>query len=264
MVSTVMECPIYQVDAFTGDLFAGNPAAVCPLQEWLPAELMQSIAAENNLSETAFLVPQAGGYGIRWFTPQAEVDLCGHATLASAFVVFEFLDPALREVRFDSKSGPLTVTRKHQLLVLDLPAQAPEPAAAPTDLTRGLGAEPREILRANYWLAVFDDERAVRALKPDMRILARLDRPVTVTAPGDEVDFVSRFFGPSLGVDEDPVTGSAHCSMTPYWSKRLEKRVLSARQVSTRGGEMRCEDGGDRVLLAGRATLYLRGYIYLP
>ena len=261
-----MEIPLYQVDAFASQLFAGNPAAVCPLTEWLPPELMQQIAAENNLSETAFFVPHSsepGRYQLRWFTPAAEVDLCGHATLGSAFVVFEVLEPSLEQVVFDSRSGPLTVKRKHQLLIMDFPASPPEPAPAPGDM-EALGAEPIEVLNAGYWLAVFEKEADVRALAPDMRRLARLEKPVIASARGESVDFVSRFFAPSVGVDEDPVTGSAHCILTPYWSKRLEKRVLSARQISPRGGEIRCEVAGDRVLLAGRAKLYMRGTILLP
>jgi len=258
-----MEIPLYQVDAFTGELFAGNPAAVCPLTEWLPRELMQKIAAENNLSETAFFVPEEGrrgSFGLRWFTPVDEVDLCGHATLASAFVLLEHLEPDLDVVRFESNSGPLSVKRQHKLFVLDFPARPPRPAAAPPELD-ALGATPAEVLEASYWLTVFESEAQVRGLAPDMRRLARLDRPVIATAKGDGVDFVSRFFAPGLGIDEDPVTGSAHCILAPYWSKRLEKRVLSARQISRRGGELRCEASGDRVLIAGRARLYMRGTI---
>lgn len=262
-----MQVPLYQVDAFTGELFAGNPAAVCPLREWLPGALMQRIAAENNLSETAFFVPKEsskpGSYHLRWFTPMAEVDLCGHATLATAFVLFELLAPDLQKLTFDSRSGPLEVTRKHQLFVLDFPATEPREDTPPPQLD-GLGKTPREVLNAGYWLTVFESEADVRALRPDMRRLAEVGKPVIATAPGNGVDFVSRFFAPGLGIDEDPVTGSAHCIMTPYWSRRLEKRVLSARQLSARGGELRCEASGDRVLLAGRARLYMTGAIHLP
>ena len=262
-----MEVSLYQVDAFTGELFAGNPAAVCPLEDWLPTHLMQSIAQENNLSETAFFVPEEGvpgSYALRWFTPTTEVDLCGHATLASAYVVFEFLDSTRDEVHFESRSGPLNVRRKHQLLVMDFPSEVPESSVPRPAELAALGAEPRAALNASYWLTVFDTESEVRALNPDMRTLATLDKPVIATAPGDSVDFVSRFFGPGWGVDEDPVTGSAHCILTPYWAKRLDKRILSARQVSSRGGELRCELSGDRVLLAGRARLFMTGRILLP
>lgn len=259
-----MELALYQVDAFTREVFAGNPAAVCPLQEWLPDELMQRIALENNLSETAFFVPEGDGYRIRWFTPAVEVDLCGHATLASAYVVFQFVEPGSTSVCFQSRSGPLGVERNEEgELVLDFPADRPEPAGddAPPALERGLGLRPDEIRRSrNYWLAVFPSEASVRSLAPDMGPLSGID-PVIASAPGDAVDFVSRMFAPSKGVPEDPVTGSAHCALTPYWSERLGKTRLSARQVSRRGGELRCELRGDRVLIAGRAALYMKATI---
>ena len=257
-----MKILLYQVDAFSGRVFAGNPAAVCPLEEWLDGEVMQAIAAENNLPETAFFVREGEGYRIRWFTPAAEVDLCGHATLASAFVVFAFIDPSGREVTFASRSGPLSVSRNGELLAMDFPAQPPSPCAAPPELAQGLGAEPAEVLSSQDYLAVFPREEDIRRLEPDMSRLKELDlRGVIATAPGGEADFVSRFFAPGVGIDEDPVTGSAHCALTPYWARKLGKSELHAYQVSRRGGELYCEDRGDRVTISGRAALYLQGFI---
>ena len=257
-----MEIPIYQVDAFTGRLFAGNPAAVCPLGSWLPDSLMQAIAMENNLSETAFFVPEGDGYRIRWFTPETEVDLCGHATLAAAFVVFRFLDPSRLEVSFSSRSGVLTVAKKGDLLAIDFPAQAPVPCEAPVDLIAGLGKEPSLVLCSEDFFVVYGDEDDIRNLAPDMPSLCRIGmRGVIVTAPGRDVDFVSRFFGPRVGIPEDPVTGSAHCTLIPYWSQELGKKELCARQLSKRGGEVFCRDLGERVEISGRAALYLTGTI---
>jgi len=256
-----MKLPLYQVDAFASRVFAGNPAAVCPLDGWIPEELMQSIAAENNLSETAFFVREVQRYALRWFTPAAEVDLCGHATLASAYVVFRYLEPGRGEVRFGSRSGELVVRAEGAELVLDFPARPGTPAPAPPLLVAGLGATPVEVLDAPYWMAVFESEREVRALAPDLARLTELGRPVIATAPGDAVDFVSRFFAPAVGVPEDPVTGSAHCTLTPYWAARLDKERLTARQVSARGGELRCVHAGERTLIGGRAALYLEGTI---
>lgn len=259
-----MELTLYQVDAFTREVFAGNPAAVCPLSEWLPDQLMQAIALENNLSETAFFVPEGDGYRIRWFTPEVEVDLCGHATLASAYVVFQFVQPGSTFVRFESRSGPLGVEQNEEReLVLDFPADPPAPVKddAPPELARGLGRRPDETRRSrSYWLALFPSEASVRSLQPDMGTLSGLD-PVIASAPGDAVDFVSRMFAPSKGVPEDPVTGSAHCVLTPYWSERLGKTRLAARQVSRRGGDLGCELRGDRVRIAGRAALYMKATI---
>jgi PhzF family phenazine biosynthesis protein len=257
-----MEVPLYQIDAFTGSVFRGNPAAVCPLEEWLDDSLMQAIAQENNLSETSFFVKEGPGYRIRWFTPVAEVDLCGHATLATGFVIFNYLYPTISEVTFHSRSGPLSVARKEELLSMDFPSQPPQPCSPPRELLDGLGAGPLEALCSEDYFVVFASERDVRGLNPDMGILKRLDmRGVIVTAPGDEVDFVSRFFAPTLGVDEDPVTGSAHCALTPYWSRRLGKNDLHAYQVSRRGGELFCSDHGDRVIISGRAVRYMEGSI---
>jgi predicted PhzF superfamily epimerase YddE/YHI9 len=252
----------YQVDAFTAELFAGNPAAVVPLETWLGEETLQAIALENNLSETAFFVPNGQGFDLRWFTPEAEVELCGHATLASAFVLFERLAYPEPEIRFETRSGPLSVRRRDEWLEMDFPASLPQPCDPPRELLTGLGREPREVLAAADYVAVFGSEREVRELEPDFGLLGRLGlRGVCVTAPGDDVDFVSRFFAPHFGIPEDPVTGSAHCQLTPYWAARLGRNRLEARQLSRRGGEVLCELRGDRVLLSGRAVLFLEGSI---
>jgi len=267
-----MRVPIYQVDAFTGEVFGGNPAAVCPLERWLGDDVMQAIAAENNLSETAFFVPAAAGaaesgfdYEIRWFTPAVEIDLAGHPTLATAFTIFHWLDPGRTRVTFRSKSGPLVVVRDGGRLAMDFPARPPVPCEAPAGLAEALGAAPLATLLARDLLAVFASEREVRALRPDFaRVKALGLHGVCVTAPGQDCDFVSRFFAPSLGVAEDPVTGSTHCMLVPYWSGRLNRRRLHARQVSARGGELFCEDRGERVVLAGHAAPYLEGTIEVP
>jgi PhzF family phenazine biosynthesis protein len=257
-----MIVPLYQVDAFTSRLFAGNPAAVCPLESWLEDGVMQSIALENNLSETAFFVRHGEVYNLRWFTPACEVGLCGHATLASAFVIFEYLDPEAKLLRFQTRSGELRVRRNGELLTMDFPARPAKPCAPSPALAAALGKPPRELSAARDYLAVYESESDVRALKPDMRALAALDRfAVIVTAPGKDADFVSRFFAPAHGVDEDPVTGSAHCTLVPYWANRLGRTKLHARQVSARGGELWCELAGDRVFLSGRAVRYLEGTI---
>ncbi len=259
-----MELPIYQVDAFASRVFAGNPAAVVPLDKWLDDATLQGIALENNLSETAFLVREEGGWRIRWFTPACEVDLCGHATLASGHVVFAHLEPTRSEVTFSSRSGPLTVTREGERLRLDFPSRPPEPFDAPRELAEALGRAPREVLRARDVLALYDSEADVRALAPDYGRLKRIDiHAVIVTAKGTGCDFVSRFFAPRAGVDEDPVTGSAHCTLVPFWAKRLGKQRLHALQVSARGGELFCEDRGARVWIAGRAVEYLQGTIQI-
>lgn len=257
-----MRIPIYQVDAFTHEAFGGNPAAVCPLETWLADATMQSIAMENQLSETAFFVPSEAPIRIRWFTPKAEVDLCGHATLAAASVYLEMIAPGREEVVFESASGPLGVRRDRGMYVLDLPARPAAPCEPPPALIEALGAHALTWLKARDYLGVFRSEAEVRALKPDFAALAAFDK-VIVTAPGEESDFVSRFFAPSIGIDEDPVTGSAHCTLTPYWAKRLGRPRLSARQVSARGGELLCEDRGARVSVAGRAVRYMEGTILL-
>ncbi|OQX06199.1 MAG: isomerase [Desulfobulbaceae bacterium A2] len=257
-----MKISLYQVDAFTERVFEGNPAAVCPLQGWLPDETLQAITAENNLSDTAFFVPQGQGFHLRWFTPAAEVNLCGHATLATAHVLFDHLGFSGPQVVFSTRSGELTVERHGRQLMMNFPALVPQPCAVPPALAEGLGQWPLELLAAEDYVAVLDSEEAVRALTPDMERLRTLDlRGVCVTARGTTVDFVSRFFAPKLGVPEDPVTGSAHCELTPYWVARLRKDELRARQVSRRGGDILCRLEGDRVLLFGSAVTYMRGEI---
>jgi PhzF family phenazine biosynthesis protein len=256
--------PLYQVDAFTNQPFRGNPAAVCPLKTPLPAPLMQEIAAENNLSETAFFHAEGDAFNLRWFTPTVEVDLCGHATLAAAFVIMTALEPTRTEVVFQTRSGALPVRRRGELFVLDLPSAPPQPVgdeAALAAVTAALGARPLELLWARSWLAVLASACEVARVAPDMAATARLGTGLCVTAPGDGdgIDFVSRYFVPSHGVPEDPVTGSAHCMLAPYWTARLGKPRLRARQISRRGGEMACEVAGDRVLLGGQGRLVLTG-----
>lgn len=248
----------YQVDAFASRAFEGNPAAVCMLAGWLDDIWLQAIAAENNLSETAFLVATRQGYHLRWFTPVREIDLCGHATLAAAHVVFELAHPDWPQVSFETRSGTLTVTRSESGLDMDFPASLPAPCPAPPELLEALHIVPNEILAAEDYLAVFDNEAQVRELQPDMSLLKKLDRRgVIVTAPGDRHDFVSRFFAPRYGIEEDPVTGSAHCMLAPYWSARLGKKTLQARQISRRGGNVGCELRGERVVLSGQAVLFM-------
>ena len=269
-----MKQQIFQVDAFAGELFRGNPAAVCILEEWLPDNLMQAIAAENNLSETAFAVPEGKGYEIRWFTPVTEVALCGHATLATAHVLFHeqpgekhpLPTDADRLEFYSRERGTLTVTRRGDWLELDFPADPPAEAKLPVGMVEAMGAEPRECLRGTTdYLLVYEDQAAIEALNPDFGLLKQIKaRGVIVTAPGDAVDFVSRFFAPQSGVDEDPVTGSAHTMLVPYWSGRLKKQHMEALQLSARGGQLRCESRGDRVGIAGRAVTYLAGRIRLP
>ena len=264
--------PLYQVDVFAERRFAGNPAAVCPLREWLPDNVMQAIAAENNLSETAFFVAdQSGGadYLLRWFTPTVEIELCGHATLAAGHVVLEVLGFARAEVRFRTlRAGVLTVERRDGFLWLDLPAREPKPVRlVPGDLARGLRAEPEQVLEAgNKYMALFESAADVATLRPDFAILKRIpDCGIIVTAPGREAgeDFVSRFFGPAIGIDEDPVTGSAHCLLVPYWAHRLGRTELDAAQLSARGGRIRCRLDGQRVWLSGPVVPYLQGEIQL-
>ncbi|MGD0333834.1 MAG: PhzF family phenazine biosynthesis protein [Xanthobacteraceae bacterium] len=260
----MMQLPIYQVDAFADRVFRGNPAAVCPLETWLPDATMQAIAAENNLSETAFFVREGSDYALRWFTPAVEVDLCGHATLASGYVVMRFLEPQRESVSFrTAKAGTLTVTRRADMLVMDFPTRPAVPAAAPPGLFAALGGTPREVLRARDHLVVYGSAAEIAALAPDLAALAKVDCwAVIVTAPGDNgVDFVSRFFAPAQGILEDPVTGSAHCTLVPYWANRLGKTEFEARQLSRRGGALSCALDGDRVSIAGKAVLYLEGRI---
>ena len=253
-----MKLQQYQVDAFASRVFEGNPAAVCPLESWLEDGLLQAIAMENNLSETAYFVPVDKGFELRWFTPAAEVDLCGHATLAAAHVLYTELGHSADAISFATRSGELSVSREGDWYVLDFPAIVPRPCAAPAGLVEALGRQPMEVLAADDLLAVFASEAEVRALEPDQALLARLEcRGVIATAPGEQHDFVSRFFAPRVGVPEDPVTGSAHCKLVPYWAQRLGKNRMNARQVSRRGGELRLALRGDRVQMAGRAVLFL-------
>jgi predicted PhzF superfamily epimerase YddE/YHI9 len=257
-----MRTPIFQVDAFTTRRFAGNPAAVMPLEAFLPDVTLQAIAAENNLAETAFLLRENGDYRLRWFTPATEVPLCGHATLASAAVVMERLEPGRTSVVFHSASGPLTVLRAGAGYVMDFPARPSELIAPPPDLMEALRAEPVEVFSNSFnYLACFESARNLRELAPDMPALARLDRPgVIVTSPGEaHYDFFSRYFAPAKGIPEDPVTGSAHCMLTPYWAHRLGKTSFRAFQCSPRGGEVLCRLKGNRVELEGSCVFYLEG-----
>jgi PhzF family phenazine biosynthesis protein len=260
-----MQISIFQVDAFAGQLFQGNPAAVCPLDSWLPDKLMQAIASENNLSETAFFVPSGNGYHLRWFTPATEVDLCGHATLASAHVLYNHLGYDEASINFESKSGLLNVSRDAGYYIMDFPADLIEPVLAPKVLAEAIQLTPEEVFTGREdFMAVLKSEAEVAALEPDFQLLKKVkSRGLIVTAPGDEVDFVSRCFFPNAGIDEDPVTGSAHTTMTPYWAERLSKQALTARQISTRGGQISCTMLGDRIALAGKAVTYLEGKIFI-
>ena len=258
---------IFQIDAFASSLFEGNPAAVCVLEAPMEEKTMQNIAMENNLAETAFVIKREEDYHIRWFTPEVEVDLCGHATLAAAYVLFNEYGHHTELIRLHSdRSGTLRVKREENgELTLDFPIDKLQPVGTVDEITLALGKNPVEIYRGKTdYLLVFEKEEDVRSIEPNFYLLDKVDaRGVIVTAPGKEVDFVSRFFAPRCGVPEDPVTGSAHTSLTPYWSKRLGKQVLSARQLSQRGGSLRCRLEGDRVFISGRAVPYLKGEIKL-
>ncbi|MBD1392028.1 PhzF family phenazine biosynthesis protein [Mucilaginibacter glaciei] len=261
-----MTIPIYQADAFTDQLFGGNPAAVCPLNEWLPDAVMQKIAMENNLAETAFFVKNEKGYLLRWFTPELEIDLCGHATLASAHILFTELGYAADTIYFNTvKAGTLTVKREGDKYAMGFPSRPPFVADAPEGLIAALGgAKPKEVLRSRDYMLVYETEEEVLQMVPDHQALAKIDTlGVIVTAPGKHVNFVSRFFAPAAGVAEDPVTGSAHCNLIPYWAGKLGKNLLHAYQVSARKGELWCELKGDRVSMAGKAVTYLKGEIYV-
>lgn len=260
-----MKIPLFQIDAFTDTLFAGNPAAVCPLDEWLADEVLQNIAVENNLAETAFFVKQENGnYHLRWFTPEIEMDLCGHATLASAFVLFEELAYAYDKVIFESKSGPLAVSKVDGFLQLDFPSRPPEETELPTSISEALNIQPQEVWKARDYLLVYRSEEEVAQLIPNTGLLDQINVDpggIIITAKGNEVDFVSRFFTPQAAVFEDPVTGSAHCTLVPFWANRLEKTSLHARQISPRGGELFCDLKDDRVFIRGKAVKYLSGTI---
>lgn len=261
------ELTIYQVDAFTDKVFGGNPAAVCPLEAWLPDATMQTIAAENNLSETAFFVPNGDGYHLRWFTPAIEVALCGHATLASAYVIARHIDPKVETIRFDSASGPLTVTRDGEVFTLDFPSEPPAPFEDGGAVAAALGIVPQAVLKApkidgGKLMAVLSNEAEVRAAAPDLAKVAALPGDgLIITAEGESCDFVSRYFAPHAGIPEDPVTGSAHVVLTPFWAARLGKAKLEARQISARLGRLTVEDKGARTLISGKVAPYLEGRI---
>ncbi len=266
-----MKLEIFQVDAFTSKPFGGNPAAVVPLTEWLPSEIMHKIALENNLSETAFFVKSGDVYDLRWFTPTFEIDLCGHATLASAFVIFECLNAETDQINFKShKSGALSVEKNGDIFTLDFPLRRVSPVDAPAGLFEAIGGKPKEVLKARDYFLVYETEQEVLDLKPDFSALHKIAASLKidahgfiVTAPGDTSDFVSRFFAPEVGVFEDPVTGSSHCNLIPYWAEKLGKTEMFARQVSARGGELFCKLAGDRVKIGGHATLYMQGEIFI-
>ncbi|MXV16418.1 PhzF family phenazine biosynthesis protein [Hufsiella ginkgonis] len=257
---------IYQADAFTSHLFGGNPAAICPLDEWLPAPQMQKIAAENNLAETAFFIHQGNDFELRWFTPEYEIDLCGHATLASAHILFTALGYNRDTIHFHTlKAGTLTVTREGDKYSLNFPSRVAEKAEAPEFLLEAMGAKrPLEILKSRDYMLVYESEDDIVNLKPDFNLLSKVNTVgVIATAPGRSSDFVSRFFAPGAGINEDPVTGSAHCNLIPYWAEKLGKTELHAFQVSARRGELWCALKGDRVTMAGNAVTYLKGEIYV-
>jgi len=257
-----MKLKLYQIDAFAKQVFEGNPAAICPLEKWLPDALMQKIAAENNLSETAFFVVTDTGYHIRWFTPVCEVALCGHATLAAAFVVFNFIETDKNEIRFNSKSGELVVTKNAKMLEMNFPSQPPEPCVIPYSIINAFEVTPIACFKSEDYIVIFESEENVENAKPNMAMLSALDlRGVAITAQGKDYDFVSRFFAPKYGIDEDPVTGSSFTQLIPYWAEKLVCKKLSAKQISKRGGEVQCTDEGDRVRIAGKAVQYLVGEI---
>jgi PhzF family phenazine biosynthesis protein len=259
----IMKIPLFQIDAFADRLFHGNPASVCPLEQWIPDSLMQQIAMENNQAETAFFVRNRQSFEIRWFTPTVEVELCGHATLAAAFVIFNFMQFRGEVVKFSSRSGPLSVTREGGFLTLDFPVDRPVPAAAPDNLIAGIGLRPSEILKGKTdFLLVFSTEEEIKNLDPDMSLISKAEaRGIITTAPGYEADFVSRFFAPQSGIPEDPVTGSAHTTLTPFWAARLGRNELTAMQLSKRRGWLKCRLAGDRVLISGQARAYMAGEV---
>jgi PhzF family phenazine biosynthesis protein len=259
-----MKIDLYQVDAFTDKQFGGNPAAVCPLEDWLQDDLLQNIAAENNLSETAFFVKKKGQYSLRWFTPLTEVNLCGHATLAAAYVIFNFIDTGAEKIEFSSLSGLLTVRNRGNLLELNFPVSEMVKIDVDNALTLALRTKPVEVWQGEDLMAVFNSEETIRKMEPDFTRLKHINtRGIIVTAKGARSDFVSRFFGPAVGIDEDPVTGSAHTMLTPYWSKRLGREELLAHQLSSRFGVVHCKLLGDRVLLSGSAVMFLKGKIQI-
>lgn len=259
-----MQLPIFQVDAFTDKVFGGNPAAVCPLEHWLPDDVMQKIAIENSVAETAFFIPLNDGFEIRWFTPEIEMDLCGHATLATAHVIARHLNYSLPSIKFLSKSGELMVTVENELLTLNFPSRKPEPSDIPQIILDAIQVKPVEVLKSRDYVLVFETEEIIRRIEPNQSILNQINLDpggVVITAKGDEVDFVSRYFTPQASIFEDPVTGSAHCSLIPFWSEKLGKESMLALQVSPRVGKLFCKSLGERVLISGEAVTYLEGSI---
>lgn len=256
--------PIYQVDAFTSELFGGNPAAVCPLGQWLPDQTMQDIAMENNLSETAFFVKKGESFDIRWFTPKSEIDLAGHPTLATAHVIFKHLNYRKKEILFSSKSGLLRARRHKGLIQLDFPSRPPVEISPDASLTEALGKQPVKFYKSRDLMALFATEKDIRELKPNFHLLSQVDmHGLIVTATGEKSDFVSRFFAPSIGINEDPVTGSAHATLIPFWAEKTGKDEMLAYQLSERGGELFCQFGGERVFIAGKAVTFMIGEIRL-
>jgi len=260
-----LKIPTYHIDAFAGTVFSGNPAAVCPLERWLDGETLQLIAGENSLPVTAFFVEHDDHYELRWFTPTVELNICGHGTVAAAAVIFDSMAAAKESIAFKTKGGTLNVVKDGELISMDFPVYEAVPCSTrPEDLVRALGREPKEILKAQSYLAVYEEEAEIRAITPDVALLKEVDcLGAIVTAKGTESDFVSRYFAPKLGIPEDAATGSAHCTLAPYWSKRLGKRKLHALQLSQRRGELWCESLEDRVRIAGRAVLYAEGFLYV-
>jgi PhzF family phenazine biosynthesis protein len=259
-----MKFTIYQIDAFANKLFSGNPAAVIPLEEWPDDSLMQLIAEENNLAETVFFVPKQDGFHIRWFTPELEIDLCGHATLAAAYVLFNLLEYKKDTITFYSQSGPLKVHREGEYIALDFPSWKPERVMEyPEEVIKGLGvADYLGVYKNRDYIVELETEKEVLAVKPDLNLLNKVDViGIIVTAPGANCDFVSRFFAPNCGVPEDPVTGSAHSQLIPFWAEKLGKHKMHAKQLSKRGGELCCEQKGERVIIKGKAVYYMTGEI---
>jgi len=261
-----LKIPVYHIDAFTGSVFSGNPAAVCPLESWLDDATLMLIAGENSLPVTAFFVEAGDHYELRWFTPTVELPLCGHGTVAAGAVLFDCMKVAGEAITFTTKGGPVQVVKEDSRIRLDFPAYEAAPCSpSPEALVRALGGAPREVLKAKYYLVVYESEAEIRGLAPDFAMLKEVDSPgVIVTAPGESSDFVSRFFAPKIGIDEDAATGSAHCTLVPYWSRRLGKSKLHALQLSQRGGELWCEALGDKVRIAGRAVRYAEGVLHVP
>lgn len=265
-MAETMKMPFFHVDAFTDHVFGGNPAVVCPLDRWLSSDLMQKIAMENSVAETAFFVGNGSDYEIRWFTPEIEMDLCGHATLAAAHVLARHIDKNIERIRFQSKSGELRVQVQKDSISLDFPSRVPVPSAVPDLILSAFNCTPVETLKSRDFILVFESEAQIRALTPDKNALDQMNLDpggIVVTSRGADVDFVSRFFTPQASIFEDPVTGSAHCSLVPYWAKRLSKSHLTAQQLSARGGTLDCTLMEDRIMLTGRAITYSSGSIYL-